>query len=60
MIYWCLLAYIIAALVWWFIALSQQNNELNALRISELNPSDPQYEQKQGKIQAEKNLKETH
>jgi two-component system, OmpR family, sensor histidine kinase CiaH len=35
-IYWILLAYCIAALVWWFIALIQQNNKMAALKIEEL------------------------
>jgi hypothetical protein len=31
--YWFLLAYIIAALVWWYIALSKQNNQMAAYKI---------------------------
>lgn len=30
--FWVLLAYIVAALVWWYIALKQQNTEMTALR----------------------------
>lgn len=35
-IYWLLLLYIVAALVWWFITLEKQNQRLTDLRISEL------------------------
>jgi signal transduction histidine kinase len=36
-IYWLLLLYIVAALVWWFITLEKQNQRLTDLRLSELN-----------------------
>ncbi len=36
-IYWLLLLYIVAALVWWFITLEKQNRHLTDLRVSELN-----------------------
>src|SRR6185436_19946074 len=36
-IYWLLLLYIVAALVWWFITLEKQNQRLTDLSISELN-----------------------
>jgi two-component system sensor histidine kinase CiaH len=36
-VYWLLLLYIIAALVWWFVSLEKQNQNLTALRLSELN-----------------------
>ncbi len=45
LLYWFLLAYIIAALVWWFIALNQLNVQLAEYEISQLKPSDPQYHQ---------------
>jgi len=35
-IYWLLLLYIVAALVWWFITLEKQNQRLTDLRITEL------------------------
>ena len=35
-IYWLLLLYIVAALVWWFITLEKQNNYLTSLRYTEL------------------------
>ena len=36
-LYWTLLIYIVAALVWWFISLEKQNNKMSDLRISQLN-----------------------
>lgn len=44
--YWFLLAYIMAALVWWFISLEQQNNSITLVRLSEISANDPQYHQK--------------
>lgn len=35
-IYWLLLLYIVAALVWWFISLDKQNNQLTQLEYREL------------------------
>ena len=35
-IYWLLLLYIVAALVWWFVSLEKQNQNLTDLRFSEL------------------------
>ncbi len=43
LLYWFLLAYIIAALVWWFIALNRLNVQLAEFEISQLKPADPQY-----------------
>ncbi len=42
-IYWFLLAYIIAALVWWFIALSNQNHLMAVHDISQLKKDDAGY-----------------
>jgi len=42
-IFWFLLAYIMAALVWWFVSLDQQNNDMALLRLSELNPAEANY-----------------
>ncbi|RYG43573.1 MAG: HAMP domain-containing histidine kinase [Chitinophagaceae bacterium] len=38
-IYWFMLAYVVAALVWWFIALTIQNNATSEFRIADL-PAD--------------------
>ena len=35
-VYWFLLAYIIAALLWWFISLEKQNKDMTSLKISQL------------------------
>ncbi|HEY6505556.1 MAG TPA: ATP-binding protein [Chitinophagaceae bacterium] len=36
-LYWALLIYIVAALVWWFITLEKQNGEMKQLQASQLN-----------------------
>jgi two-component system, OmpR family, sensor histidine kinase CiaH len=38
-IYWALLSYIVAALVWWFVSLEKQNRQMADLRISRLKES---------------------
>ncbi len=43
-VYWFLLAYIIAALVWWFIALTHQNHTMAAHDLSVLQPGTPAYQ----------------
>jgi two-component system, OmpR family, sensor histidine kinase CiaH len=42
-IYWVLLAYIVAALIWWFISLSNQNKQMSQLKINELSTTDVNY-----------------
>jgi two-component system, OmpR family, sensor histidine kinase CiaH len=49
-IYWFLLAYIIAALVWWFIALNQQNEQASNFKIQQLKADEPAYYEKVLKI----------
>jgi two-component system, OmpR family, sensor histidine kinase CiaH len=51
LIYWFLLAYIIAALVWWFVALNRQNYQMSNYKLQELNPSHTGYTQQINKIQ---------
>lgn len=41
LVYWVLLAYIIAALVWWFIALNRQNAQMAIFEISQLKIGEP-------------------
>jgi two-component system, OmpR family, sensor histidine kinase CiaH len=41
--FWILLIYVVAALVWWFISLEQQNHEITSLKLSELKKDHPQY-----------------
>ena len=44
--YWVLLLYIIAALIWWFIALQQQNHQMAVYKLMDLKADDPAYLQK--------------
>jgi signal transduction histidine kinase len=44
-IYWFLLLYIIAALVWWFIALEKQNADMFAYRVVQLDKNSSAYTQ---------------
>ena len=57
LIYWVLLLYIIAALVWWFIALSRQNEQMEFFKIQQLKKDDTGYQVQYSKIEAEKKRK---
>lgn len=57
--YWFLLLYIIAALVWWFIALGNQNRQMTNYKLNELLLDDPAYLTKYERIQEEKKRKAT-
>jgi len=46
LVYWVLLLYIIAALVWWFVALNTQNTAMASMRLVEINKDDPHYTEK--------------
>jgi two-component system, OmpR family, sensor histidine kinase CiaH len=52
-VYWLLLIYVVAALVWWFIALQLQNQQVTALRLGQISRGDPAYIQKAEKIRDE-------
>ncbi len=54
-----MLSYIVAALVFWFITLNQQNRQMAALEISQLKAGDPQYNNQLKKITNLKNRKTT-
>ena len=56
-IYWVLLAYIVAALIWWFIALSRQNEQMSIYKIEDLRQDDFLYKEKKEKIINYKNAK---
>lgn len=43
-VYWFLLLYMIAALVWWFISLNKQSAEMAALRVERLLPGSSEYQ----------------
>lgn len=45
-VYWVMLAYALAALLWWYIALNKQNAIVTGLRIELLNKNDVNYEAK--------------
>jgi len=55
--YWFLLAYILAALIFWFIALNRQNNELTELRLHAVNVHEVHFIEKVTRIENEKNRK---
>jgi signal transduction histidine kinase len=56
-LYWFLLSYIIAALVWWFIALNQQNAYMTETKLLELRQDDQRLRENQQRIYADKNRK---
>jgi two-component system, OmpR family, sensor histidine kinase CiaH len=56
-VYLFLLAYIVAALVWWFISLEAQNHKMFDLKLAELNKDDPAYDQKLAIIADERQRK---
>ncbi|MBW0178932.1 ATP-binding protein [Sediminibacterium sp.] len=56
-VYWILLSYIVAALIWWFIALEKQNRNITNVRLLELLKDDPQYFEKATQIEAAKKRK---
>jgi K+-sensing histidine kinase KdpD len=56
-IYWVLLAYIIAALIWWFIALSRQNEQMSVYKIQDIPIADQSYQAKYNTIVKLKNVK---
>lgn len=49
-LYWFLLAYILAALIWWFIALNRQNQLMTYYELQQLQQTDPNYAIESGKI----------
>ena len=56
-LYWFLLAYILAALIFWFFALNQQNSELSFYRIDILNKNEATYKDQINQIKKEKDRK---
>jgi len=50
-IYWFLLTYIIAALVWWFIALNRQNEQMALFELQQLQPGTAAYTEKAAIVQ---------
>lgn len=58
-VYWVLLLYMIAALVWWFIALEKQNNIITQIKLNELLKDDPSYYNKVVEVEKLSNRKTT-
>ena len=56
-VYWLLLAYIIALLVWWFIALQTQSRQMTWYRMQELKMDDPRYEPRLNAIRLDEDRK---
>ncbi len=57
--YWFLLAYILAALIFWYIDLNAQNKELTRLRLNTVGANDTQYIQRVNHIQKARDRKIT-
>jgi two-component system, OmpR family, sensor histidine kinase CiaH len=53
-VYWFLLLYTLAALVWWFVELLQQNNEMFSFKKGLISFQDPNYQSKLNFIELEK------
>ena len=56
-IYWFLLAYILTALIWWFIALNDQNSQMTLFKVHELNVADKNYPMQVSAIKADEKRK---
>lgn len=56
-VYWILLAYIIAALVWWFVALNKQNRQMAIYETQQLKADSPNYFTTIEQIQAQQKRK---
>ncbi|HVX25758.1 MAG TPA: HAMP domain-containing sensor histidine kinase [Parafilimonas sp.] len=52
-VYWFMLLFIVAAWVWWFISLENQNNQMLQYRLTQLNKDDIGYVQKSNSIKEE-------
>lgn len=58
-VYWFVLLYIIAALIYWFISLEQQNRKMSSLLLNELKHDAPTFDKKAAEILAAKERKTT-
>jgi len=56
-VYWVMLLYMLTALLWWFIALNNQNKIMAELRMQDLKKDDPQYAMQEKAIAVEKDRK---
>lgn len=57
--YWFLLAYIVAVMIWWFIALNRQNTQMANLKLQEVQKDAVDYEQRFNQIKNEEKRKST-
>lgn len=55
--YWLLLTYMVAALVWWYIALNRQNERMASFREAEIQKDDPGFSIKMAQVEDEKKRK---
>jgi two-component system, OmpR family, sensor histidine kinase CiaH len=51
-LFWFLLAYILAALIWWFIALTRQNQQMTKYEMEQLQPANKNYQVEFDKIRS--------
>jgi len=51
-IYWFLLAYVLAALIFWFIALNRQNKQMTRYEMEKLNPASSGYSEEVKKLES--------
>jgi K+-sensing histidine kinase KdpD len=51
-LFWILLAYILAALIWWFIALNRQNKLMTKYEMEQVQPTDKNYQAKYDEIKS--------
>jgi signal transduction histidine kinase len=58
-VYWFLLAYIIAGLCWWFIALETKNHQATTGRLHALSPADPDFAARRAAILTEEQTQTT-
>lgn len=56
--YWVLLLYIIAALIWWYVALEKQNKQITDIALAEIKKDDFLFEQKQAAVLQRKTRKQ--
>jgi len=59
LLYWILLAYILAALIWWYIALTNQNSQMTEYKIHRLKKDEAGYAQQYEEILDEEKRKKT-
>ncbi|MEP7236697.1 MAG: ATP-binding protein [Ferruginibacter sp.] len=56
-LFWFLLAYILAALIWWFISLNKQNKLMTKYEMEQLQPTAKNYQERSGEIKSLENRK---